>query len=125
MPHHGTKQYQLEYCFTREKQLVFAEQKQSIPMSIHDFAERTILLCLICFPLMQKFKQPAKNWQENSFLKECQMTVYYTLGQKFCRNHSISHCFQDKYVCVFYAENQDGCQKWQENDFGKEWQTTL
>ena len=29
-------------------------------MSITVFAEMTILLCLICFPLMLKFNQPAK-----------------------------------------------------------------
>ena len=40
-------------------------------------------------------------------------------GQKFLRNRSISHRFQDKYVYVFYAEIQDGWQKWRENYFWK------
>ena len=40
-------------------------------------------------------------------------------GKKFRRNRSISHHFQDKCVYVFYAEIQDGCQKWRENDFWK------
>ena len=40
----------------------------------------------------------------------------YLVGQKFRRNCSISLCFRDKRVFVFYAEIQDGCQKWREND---------
>ena len=39
-------------------------------------------------------------------------------------NHSISHRFQDKCIFVFYAEIQDGCKKWQEKNFGKNWQMT-
>ena len=39
------------------------------------------------------------------------------MGQKFCGNRSISLHFQDKQVFVFNAEIQDGCQKWQENNF--------
>ena len=41
--------FQLEYCFAREKEIVFAQEKQSLPMSTFDFAEMTILLCLIWF----------------------------------------------------------------------------
>ena len=37
----------------------------------------------------------------------------YPVGQKFCRNRSISHCFQGKCVFAFYAEIQGGCLKWQ------------
>ena len=44
--------YQLEYCFIRE--IVFAVQKQSIPMSINDFVEMTIFLCLIFIPFTEK-----------------------------------------------------------------------
>ena len=39
------------------------------------------------------------------------------MGLKFRRNHSISLRFRDKHVFVFYAEIQDGHQKWLENDF--------
>ena len=35
----------LEYCFAREKEFVFAQQKQSVPMGINDFVEMTIFLC--------------------------------------------------------------------------------
>ena len=39
------------------------------------------------------------------------------MGQKFRQNLSISLRFRDKHVFAFYAEIQDGRQKWQENDF--------
>ena len=41
------------------------------------------------------------------------------MGQKFGQNRSILICLQNKHVFGFYAEIQDGQQKWQENDFGK------
>ena len=39
------------------------------------------------------------------------------MGKKFHQNRSISHHFQDKCIFAFYAEIQDGHQKWQESDF--------
>ena len=59
-------------------------------------------------------------WQDflENFLKIGLTTLKrYPMGQKFRRNRSISHGFQDKHVFAFYAEIQDGCQKWWENDF--------
>ena len=41
----------------------------------------------------------------------------YPVDQKFCRNRSIWLRFRDKHVFAFYAEIQDGCQKWRENNF--------
>ena len=41
----------------------------------------------------------------------------YPVGQKICRNRSISLRFRDKHVFAFYAEIQDGHQKWRENIF--------
>ena len=46
----------LEYCFAREKEIVFAQQKQSVPMNINDFVEMTIFLCLIYFSICAKIK---------------------------------------------------------------------
>ena len=43
-------------------------------------------------------------------------------NQKFCQNRSISLRFRDKLVFAFYAEIQDGHQKWRENDF---WEKSL
>ena len=46
----------IEYCFAREKEIVFAQQKQSVPMSINDFVEMTILRGLICFSIYAKMQ---------------------------------------------------------------------
>ena len=46
----------LEYCFAREKEIVFAVQKQSIPMSINQFVEMTVFLCLISFSIYDKMQ---------------------------------------------------------------------
>ena len=54
-------------------------------MSINDFVEMNIFLCLICFSICAKMQ---------GFVDEC---VFF----------------------FFYAEIQDGRQKWQENIFGK------
>ena len=35
---------------------------------------------------------------------------------KFHQDRSSSLCFRDKHIFVFYAEIQDGCQKWWENN---------
>ena len=47
----------------------------------------------------------------------CPPLSIYPVDRKFCKNHSISHHFQNKCVSAFYAEIQHGLQKWQENDF--------
>ena len=46
----------LEYYFTREKEIVCAQQQQSVPKSINDFVEMTIFLCLICFSIYPKMQ---------------------------------------------------------------------
>ena len=51
-----------EYCFAREKENVFAQQKQSVPMSINDCVEMTMFLCLICFSIYTKMQ---------GFIEEC------------------------------------------------------
>ena len=55
-------------------------------MNIIDFGEMTILLCLICFPFLQKFNLPAKI----ALLKECQMTAC-TLWAKNFVEIALSH----------------------------------
>ena len=37
----------------------------------------------------------------------------------------MSHSFRDKHIFAFYAEIQDGHQKWWENDFWEQLQITL
>ena len=54
----------------------------------------------------------SKNWG-----KVATSLCRYAGGQTFQQNRSISHPFQDKYGFAFYAEIQDGRQKWRENNF--------
>ena len=42
----GQRPRKLEYCFTREKEIVFAQQ----------FVEMTVFLCLICFSIYDKMQ---------------------------------------------------------------------
>ena len=44
-------------------------------MSINDFAEMTILLCLICFSINAKIQPACKNRHKNAIFEECQITV--------------------------------------------------
>ena len=67
--------------------------------------------------LTQKFNMASKSGRKTIFRKIASRLCRYPAGQKFRRNHSISLSFQDKWVFVFNPEIQDGCQKWQENDF--------
>ena len=83
------KVLKLEYCFAGEKEIVFAQQKQSIPMSINEFVEMTIFLCLICFSIYDKMQ---------GFIVEFGLFIFL-------------------FIFAFYAEIQDGCQKWRENNF--------
>ena len=47
-------QIQIEFCFAREKEIVFAQYNQSVPMSINDFVKLTIFLCSISFSIYAK-----------------------------------------------------------------------
>ena len=49
--------------------------------------------------------------------KVCGRLCRYPVGQKFCRNRSISLHFRNNRAFVFNAAIQDGCQKWPENFF--------
>ena len=50
----------------------------------------------------------------------------YPLGEKKLSPSSpMSHCFQDTHVFVFYAEIQNGHQKWWENECLKKVHITL
>ena len=63
----------------------------------------------------QKFKMATRNGGKRFLGKVGNRLCRYSAGQKFCRNLSISHRFRDKRVFAFYAEIQDGSQKWREN----------
>ena len=59
----------------------------------------------------------AKSSGKVIFTKDPSILFIYPVGQKFRRNRSILHHFRDKYTFAFYAEIQDGRQKWWESDF--------
>ena len=40
----------------KRKRIVFAQQKQSVPISINEFVEMTIFLCLICFSIYDRMQ---------------------------------------------------------------------
>ena len=44
------------YVSQEEKEIVFAQQKQSVSMSINEFVEMTVFLCLICFSIYDKMQ---------------------------------------------------------------------
>ena len=71
--------------------------------------------CVLHFT--QKFKMATKKWRESDFCKMSPVLCKYPADPKFCRNRSISHCFQDKCAFVLYAEIQDGWPKVAGNDF--------
>ena len=56
-------------------------------MSINEFVEMTIFLCLICFSIYDIMQ---------GFIDESGLFIFFL---------------------AFYTEIQDGCQKWRENDF--------
>ena len=67
-------------------------------------------------------------WWENDFWEKLPVDEYvvfffrlcsYPVDRKFRRNRSISHHFRDKFAFAFYAEIQDGYQKWRESDFSE------
>ena len=66
-------------------------------MSINEFVEMTNFLCLICFSIYDKMQ---------SFIDESGLLIFLLLLLYF-------------FFCVFYAEIQDGRQKWWENNFCK------
>ena len=73
----------------KRKRNCFAQQKQSIPVSINQFVEITVFLCLICFSIYDKMQ---------GFLDESGLFFIYLF-------------------ILRYAEIQNGHQKWRENDF--------
>ena len=74
----------------------------------------------------KKLKMAAKNDGKRIFGEKRQITLRIPWGSKILlKALSILHRFQDKCVFVFYAEIQDGCQKWRKKSiFGKNWQMT-
>ena len=70
------------------------------------------------FAFYTEIQDGRQKWRENDFWQKVASRLYrYPVSQKFRQNHSISLCFRDKRFFAFYAEIQDGRQKWRENNF--------
>ena len=94
-------------------------------MSINDFVEMTIFLCLICFSIFAKMQGFV---DECEFFSSCSFSCFshsrwpmkmagkqflrkvasklsrYPVGQRFHQNCSVLHRFRDKCDFAFYAE---------------------
>ena len=71
---------------------------------------------IFCF-FLQKFKMAAKSGENWIFSISHSILCYNPMGQKFCRNRSISYGFQDINIFCFSAKIQDGRQKWRKLKF--------
>ena len=73
------------------------------------------------FYILHRNSRWPKKWRKNDFWENLPVDSAdkYHGGRKFHRNCSISHHFGDKCVFAFYAEIQDGRQKWQENNISQ------
>ena len=73
------------------------------------------------FAFYAEIQDGHQKWRQNDFWEKSPFDSPDTLpgGKKFRPNRCISHRFPDECVFTFYAEIQDGRQKWQENDFGE------
>ena len=56
-------------------------------------------------------------WRENDFWENWPVDEYVCFFFIFTQKFKILHHSRDKCVFAFYAEIQDGCQKWWEKDF--------
>ena len=74
----------------------------------------------LVFAFYAEIQDGHQKWRKTVVLqKVASRLCRYPADQKFCQNRSISLRFRDKLVFAFYAEIQDGHQKWRENDFGE------
>ena len=74
---------------------------------------------------LRKSRWPPKLVGKQFLRKVASRLCWSPVGQKFWRNFSICHHFRDKCVFVFYAEIQDGRQKWRGKPFLKKVTSTL
>ena len=70
------------------------------------------------FSLFAKIQDGRQKWRKLKFFKILyRILFYYPVGQKFCRNCSISYGFRDISIFCFSAKIQDGRQKWRKLKF--------
>ena len=69
------------------------------------FCTISVINVFLCFT--QKFKMATKNGEKTVFGKKCHLSLWIPWGgggQKFQRNHSISHRFRDK--CILHRNSR-------------------
>ena len=88
-------------------------------LQVKNFSKITLVSEInVILSFTQKYKIAAKIGRKTIFLEKSPVhCLNIHGGQTFCQNRSILHCFQDKCVFMFYADIQDGLQKWRENKF--------
>ena len=87
--------------------------KNSAKIALSHTISEMHAFCIFC----RKFKMAAKNGRKQFLEKKSPVYSADTLEVKHFVKITISHRFQDKCIFAFYAEIQDGRQKWQENNF--------
>ena len=89
----------------------------SISAKIQDGSKNLVHKISAFLHFTQKFKMAAKNGYKVIFVKCCQYPLQIPCGLKISSKSLYLEPFQYKCVFVFYAEIQDGRQKWRESDF--------
>ena len=112
-------QDQLEYYFARKKDVVFAQQKQSVPMSINQFVEMRVFLCLICFSIYDKmqgfldesglfiyfaFYAEIQKWQENDFGEKSSVDSADNLWVKIFVEIALSHSVSEINTFFYFMQ---------------------
>ena len=70
------------------------------------------------FVFYEEIQDGRQKWAGKRLLKKVVSRLcMYPAHQKFHQNRSTLHRFRGKFVFLFYAEIQDGHQKWRESDF--------
>ena len=89
----------------------------SISAKIQDGSQNLVPKINAFLHFTQKFQMAAKNGSRAIFVKCRQYTLQIPSGLNISSKSLYLERFQDKCDFAFYAEIQDGCQKWRESDF--------
>ena len=101
------------------RETFFAKSHSTNHLRVRNFVEIALSRAISKnFASYTEIQDGRQKWRENFFQKKSPVHYTDTLWVKnFRQNRSILLCFRDKRVFAFYAEIQDGRQKWRENDF--------
>ena len=103
----------MRFCILRRNSRCLQKWRENRSIT-HSFRDKCVYVFYV------EIQDDRQKCQENDLWEMSPVDSADTLeGQKFRQNRSILHRFRDKCIYVFYAEIQDGCQKWRENNFWK------